>query len=105
MPTLPGFVTLPAAMVAAEDTLGHAVALGDGEFHIVSGQEVVDRLFGTPGNGIAARGIVADEGEILVLQLGVNSQLLVVGGHAEHVLGLVLPDQAAQLIGGRGWGR
>ena len=65
----------------------------------MSGQEVVDRLFGTPGNGIAARGIVADEGEILVLQLGVNSQLLVVGGHAEHVFGLVLPDQAAQLIG------
>ena len=65
----------------------------------MSGQEVVDRLFGTPGDGIAARGIVADEGEILVLQLGVNSQLLVVGGHAEHVFGLVLPDQAAQLIG------
>ena len=45
--------------------LGHAVALGDGEFHVVGGQEVVDRLFGTPGDGIAARGIVADEGEIL----------------------------------------
>ena len=64
----------------------------------MSGQEVVDRLLGTPGNGIAACGIVADEGEILVLQLGVNSQLLVVGGHTEHVLGLVLPDHAAQLI-------
>ena len=45
----------------------------------------------------AAGGVVEDEGEVLIPQLGVSGQLLVVGGHAEHMLGLVLEHQTAQL--------
>ena len=51
-----GFVVLSGSSGGSRGCLGHAVALGDGEFHVVGGQEVVDRLFGTPGDGIAARG-------------------------------------------------
>ena len=60
-------------------------------------QKIVDGLLGPPGEGVAAGGVVDDERKVLVPQLGVRSQLLVVGGHAEHMLGLVLQHQTAQL--------
>ena len=77
--------------------LGHAVALGDRIADAMGGEEVVDGLLCAPGDGVAAGGVVEDEGEILIPQLGVSGQLLVVGGHAEHMLGLVLQHQTAQL--------
>ena len=77
--------------------LGHAVALGQAVLHAVSGQEVVHALLGTHRDGVAASSIVADEGQILVLQQQRRGHLLVVGRHAEHVLRLVLPDQGTQL--------
>ena len=77
--------------------LGHAVALGDRVADAMGGEEVVDGLLCAPGDGIAAGGVVQNEGEILIPQLGVSGQLLVVGGHAEHMLGLVLEHQTAQL--------
>ena len=62
-------------------------------------KEVVHRLFCADGDGIAAGGVVADEGQILVFQLGVSGHLLVVGRHTEHVFGLVLQQKAAELGG------
>ena len=62
-------------------------------------EELVDRFLCADGNGVAARRVVADEGKVLILQLGVCGHLLIVGGHTEHVLRLVLPDQAAELGG------
>ena len=62
-------------------------------------QKIVDGLLGPPGEGVAAGGVVQNEGEVLIPQLGVCGQLLIVGRHAEHMLGLVLQHQAAQL----GW--
>ena len=63
----------------------------------MGGEEVVDGLLCAPGDGIAAGGVVQNEGEVLIPQLGVCGQLLIVGRHAEHMLGLVLQHQAAQL--------
>ena len=77
--------------------LRHAVALGHGILHVVGLQELVDGLLCAQRDGVAARCVVADEGEVLLLQLGVGGNLLVVGRHAEHVLGPVLQEQAAQL--------
>ena len=63
----------------------------------MGGEEVVDGLLCAPGDGIAAGGVVQNEGEVLIPQLGVCGQLLIVGRHAEHMLGLVLQHQTAQL--------
>ena len=79
--------------------LRHAVTLGKGVLHVVGSKEVVHRLFCADGDGIAAGGIVADEGQILVFQLGVSGHLLVMGRHTEHVFGLVLQQKAAELGG------
>ena len=78
--------------------LGHAVALCQRELHPVGFEELVHRLLRAQREGVAAGGVVADEGEVFVFQQRVGGQLLVVGGHAEHVRGLVLPHQRAQLI-------
>ena len=59
-------------------------------------QKIVDGLLG-PREGVAAGGVVDDERKVLVPQLGVRGKLLVVGGHAEHMLGLVLQHRTAQL--------
>ena len=77
--------------------LGHAVALCYRIADAMGGEEVVDGLLCAPGDGIAAGGVVQNEGEVLIPQLGVCGQLLIVGRHAEHMLGLVLQHQAAQL--------
>src|SRR5699024_4707659 len=79
--------------------LGHAVAFGQGIGSPVVGQEVVDRLFGPEGDGVPAAGKVEHKGEVLLFQLGVGGQHLVVGRHAEHMGGLVLEHQLAQLGG------
>ena len=60
-------------------------------------QKIVDGLLGPPGEGVAAGGVVDDERKVLVPQLGVRGKLLIVGRHAEHMLGLVLQHQTAQL--------
>ena len=78
--------------------LGHAVALCQRELHPVGFEELVHRLFRAQREGIASGGVVADEGEVFVFQQRVGGKLLVVGGHAEHVFGLVLPHQCAQLF-------
>ena len=78
--------------------LGHAVALCQRELHPVGFEELVHRLLRAQREGIASGGVVADEGEVFVFQQRVGGKLLVVGGHAEHVFGLVLPHQCAQLI-------
>ena len=78
--------------------LGHAVALCQRELCAVLLQERIDCLLGTHRDGVAAGSIVADEGQILVLQQQRRGHLLVVGRHAEHVLRLVLPDQGTQLF-------
>ena len=74
-----------------------AVALGDRVADAMGSEEVVDGLLCAPGDGIAAGGVVEDEGEVLIPQFGVCGQLLIVGRHAEHMLGLVLQHQTAQL--------
>ena len=79
--------------------LGHAVALGQGVGGVVAGQKVVHRLFSPQGDGVPAAGKVQHEGEVLLFQLGVGGQHLVVGRHAEHMGGLVLEHQLAQLGG------
>ena len=79
--------------------LRHAVALGKGVLHVVGSKEVVHRLFCADGDRVAAGSVVADEGQILVFQLGVSGHLLVVRRHTEHVFGLVLQQKAAELGG------
>ena len=78
--------------------LGHAVALCQRELHPVGFEEPVHRLLRAQRERIASGGVVADEGEVFVFQQRVGGKLLVVGGHAEHVFGLVLPHQCAQLF-------
>ena len=79
---------------------GHAVALGQRILHVVCLQELVHGQLSAQRQRVAASGIVADEGEILLLlEQRRSCHLLVVGRNAEHVLGLVLPDQCAQLVG------
>ena len=79
---------------------GHAVALGQRIFHVVRLQELVHGQLSAQRQRVAAGGIVADEGEVLFLfEQRRSCHLLVVGRNAEHVLGLVLPDQCAQLVG------
>ena len=80
--------------------LGHAVALGQRILHVVCLQELVHGQLSAQRQRVAASGIVADEGEILLLlEQRRSCHLLVVSRNAEHVLGLVLPDQCTQLVG------
>ena len=92
-----GLVVCAGSHGSGRGYLGHAVALCHRVADAMGGEEVVDGLLCAPGDGVAAGGVVQNEGEILIPQLGVSGQLLVVGGHAEHMLGLVLQHQTAQL--------
>ena len=92
-----GLVVQPGGHRGCRGHFSHAVALGNGVPGPVGSQKIVDGLLGPPGEGVAAGGVVDDERKVLVPQLGVCGQLLVVGGHAEHMLGLVLQHQTAQL--------
>ena len=92
-----GLVVQPGGHRGCRGHFSHAVALGNGVPGPVGSQKIVDGLLGPPGEGVAAGGVVGDERKVLVPQLGVCGQLLVVGGHAEHMLGLVLQHQTAQL--------
>ena len=92
-----GLVVQPGGHRGCRGHFRHAVALGNGVPGPVGSQKIVDGLLGPPGEGVAAGGVVDDERKVLVPQLGVRGKLLVVGGHAEHMLGLVLQHQTAQL--------
>ena len=73
---------------------GHAVALSQRIFYVVCLQELVHGQLSAQRHRVAAGGIVADEGEILLLlEQRRSCHLLVVSRNAEHVFGLVLPDQ------------
>ena len=92
-----GLVVQPGGHRGCRGHFSHAVALGNGVPGPVGSQKIVDGLLGPPGEGVAAGGVVDDERKVLVPQLGVCGQLLIVGRHAEHMLGLVLQHQTAQL--------
>ena len=92
-----GLVVQPGGHRGCRGHFSHAVALGNGVPGPVGSQKIVDGLLGPPGEGVAAGGVVQNEGEVLIPQLGVCGQLLIVGRHAEHMLWLVLQHQTAQL--------
>ena len=92
-----GLVVCAGSYGSGRGHFSHAVAFGNGVSGPVGSQKIVDGLLGPPGEGVAAGGVVQNEGEVLIPQLGVSGQLLIVGRHAEHMLGLVLQHQAAQL--------
>ncbi len=81
--------------------LGHAVALCQRVLHPVGFEEPVHRLLRAQREGIASGGVVVNEGEVFVLNFRVGGKLLVVGGHAEHMRGLVLDTSAPSLSGSR----